>query len=202
MGDQKRPGEITAMLNKWSGGDREALCELLPLFQGELKRLARQYMSGERKDHTLQPTALVNEAFLRLVDQQGVRWQSRAHFLGIAATSMRRILVDHARAKASRKRGFGQRALSLDAALEREHSTFAESPDLSSPESLLALERALGRLETVSHRQSRTVELRYFVGLNNREIAEVLDISVATVKREWTAARVWLYRELSSPSPS
>ncbi|MEM1246884.1 MAG: sigma-70 family RNA polymerase sigma factor [Acidobacteriota bacterium] len=192
--NRKSPDEVTAILNEWSGGDNAALSELVPLLEDELKGLARAYMRRERRNHTLEPTALVNEAFLRLVRQRGVRWQSRAHFLGIAATSMRRVLVDHARARRSRKRGAGEAPLPLE---ELPESRLANSGGPLSPESLLALDEALDRLQNINERQSRIVELRYFIGLSNQEIAEALKISLATVKRDWTAARVILFRDLS-----
>ena len=183
------PSEVTELLNQWSEGRAEALDRLLPQIHAELRRLAKSYMRRERPDHTLQPTALVNEAFLKLVDQRDVTWQNRAHFFGIAAQAMRRILVDHARARAATKRGDGERPVALDEAL-----ALTDTPNLD----LLALDQALARLANIDHQQSRVVELRFFGGLTMEETAEVLHISPATVGREWTMARAWLYAELQS----
>ena len=179
--------EVTELLRQWGDGRADALDRLLPLIHGELRRLAASYMRRERPDHTLQPTALVNEAFLKLVDQKAVRWQNRAHFMGIAAQAMRRILVDHARAHASGKRGAGERPVPLDEAV-----VFAEMPNAD----VLALDEALTRLAAFDPQQSRVVELRFFGGLTLEETAEALHISPATVGREWTLARAWLYAEL------
>ena len=175
------------MLQQWSDGRSEALDLLLPAIYGELKQLAGNYLRRERRDHTLQATALVHEAFLKLVDQRDVRWQNRAHFFGIAAQMMRRILVDHARAHAASKRGSGARPLSLDEAL-----VVAPASNVD----LLALDEALTRLGALDPQQSRVVELRFFGGLTMDETAKVLDISPATVGREWTLAKAWLYAEL------
>lgn len=185
------PGEVTQLLQQWGVGRHDALDELLPVIYGELRRLAASYLRRERADHTLQPTALVHEAFLKLVDQRDVRWQNRAHFFGIAAQMMRRILVDGARAHGAAKRGAGQRPLSLDEAL-----VAAPSSDVD----LIALDEALTRLAAVDPQQSRVVELRFFGGLTMAETAEVLHISPATVGREWTLAKAWLYAELG-PTP-
>lgn len=179
--------EVTELLQLWSDGRRDALDRLLPLVHRELRRLAASYLRRERPDHTLQPTALVNEAFLKLVDQRAVRWQSRAHFFGIAAQAMRRILVDWARARSSAKRGAGEVVLPLDEALA---GTEMRSVDL------LALDEALTRLAALDSQQSRVVELRFFGGLTLDETAEALRISPATVSREWTVAKAWLYAEL------
>lgn len=179
--------EVTELLQQWSNGREDALHRLAPLIHAELRRLAASYMRRERPDHTLQATALVNEAFLKLVDQRAVRWQNRAHFFGIAAQAMRRILVDHARAHVSDKRGAGERPVPLDEAVALTH--------MPSPE-LLALDEALTRLARFDIQQSRVVELRFFGGLTMEETAEVLRISPATVGREWTMARAWLYAEL------
>jgi RNA polymerase sigma factor (TIGR02999 family) len=179
--------EVTELLQQWSNGRTEALDRLLPLIHAELRQLAASYMRRERPDHTLQATALVNEAFLKLVDQRAVRWQNRAHFFGIAAQAMRRILVDHARAHASHKRGSGQRPVPLEEAAEAGQMTSTD---------LLALDEALTRLASLDPRQSRIVELRFFGGLTMDETAEALQISPATVGREWTVARAWLYSEL------
>jgi RNA polymerase sigma factor (TIGR02999 family) len=175
------------MLQQWSEGRAEALDLLLPAIYGELKQLAANYLRRERRDHTLQATALVHEAFLKLVDQRDVRWQNRAHFFGIAAQMMRRILVDHARAHAASKRGSGARPLSLDEAL-----VVAPASNVD----LLALDEALTRLGALDPQQSRVVELRFFGGLTMDETAKVLDISPATVGRDWILAKAWLYAEL------
>jgi len=184
--------EVTELLQQWSVGRQDALEQLLPAIYGELKRLAGSYLRRERPDHTLQATALVHEAFLKLVDQRDVRWQNRAHFFGIAAQIMRRILVDHARAHTASKRGSGERPLSLDDAL-----VIAPAPDVD----VLALDDALTRLAVVDPQQSRVVELRFFGGLTIDETAEVLGISPATVGREWTLAKAWLYAELGPATP-
>jgi RNA polymerase sigma factor (TIGR02999 family) len=180
--------EVTRLLKDWSEGRQEALDRLLPQIYAELRRLAASYLRRERPDHTLQPTALVHEAFIKLVDQRAVRWQNRAHFFGIAAQAMRRILVDHARAHAADKRGAGERAVSIDEAL-----VTIGAPDVD----LLALDEVLTRLAAIDAQQSRVVELRYFGGLTMEETAEVLNVSPATVGREWTLAKAWLYAELS-----
>jgi RNA polymerase sigma factor (TIGR02999 family) len=184
--------EVTQLLHQWTGGKREALDQLFPLVHAELRRLAASYMRRERPDHTLQPTALVNEAFLKLVDQRAVRWQNRAHFFGIAAQAMRRILVDSARAHAADKRGSGELLLPLDEALAP-----AEMRSID----LLALDEALTRLADLDPQQCRVVELRFFGGLTLEETAEALRISPATVGREWTLAKAWLYAELRSLTP-
>jgi RNA polymerase sigma factor (TIGR02999 family) len=180
--------EVTQLLQQWSDGRQEALDRLLPEIYAELRRLASSYLRRERRDHTLQPTALVHEAFLKLVDQRAVRWQNRAHFFGIAAQAMRRILVDHARAHVADKRGAGgQRVLLDDAQL------VGAMPDID----VLALDEVLTRLATFDPQQSRVVELRFFGGLTMEETAEVLHISPATVGREWTMAKAWLFAELN-----
>ena len=179
--------EVTELLRQWGDGRADALDRLLPLIHGELRRLAASYMRRERPDHTLQPTALVNEAFLKLVDQKAVRWQNRAHFMGIAAQAMRRILVDHARGRSAGKRGAGERPVPLDDAI-----VFADLPDAD----VLALDEALTRLAVFDPQQSRVVELRFFGGLTMEETAAALHISPATVGREWTLAKAWLYAEL------
>jgi RNA polymerase sigma factor (TIGR02999 family) len=180
--------EVTRLLNDWGNGRRDALDRLLPQIYAELRRLAGSYLRRERPDHTLQPTALVHEAFIKLVDQRAVRWQNRAHFFGIAAQAMRRILVDHARAHAADKRGGGERAVSFDEAM-----VAIGAPDID----LLALDEVLTRLATFDPQQSRIVELRFFGGLTIEETAEVLGVSPATVGRDWTLAKAWLYAELS-----
>jgi len=183
--------EVTRLLQQWGVGRHDALDELLPVIYGELRRLAASYLRRERADHTLQPTALVHEAFLKLVDQRDVCWQNRAHFFGIAAQMMRRILVDHARAHGASKRGAGERPLSIDEGLVAAPASHVD---------LLALDEALTRLAAVDSQQSRVVELRFFVGLTIDEAAEVLHISPATVGRDWMLAKAWLYAELGRPT--
>jgi RNA polymerase sigma-70 factor, ECF subfamily len=180
------PG-ITQLLLRWSGGDSSAREELMPLVHGELRRLAAKYMRRERVNHTLQPTALVNEAYLRLVDQQKVKWQNRAQFFGLAARLMRNILVDHARSHQAAKRGGQQYSVSLSRA-----DRVLEKPEID----LVALHEALERLAVHDTQKSRIVELRFFGGLTIDETAEVLDISHATVERDWKMARAWLRSEL------
>ena len=179
--------EVTRLLVAWGDGDQAALDRLMPLVYAELRLLARHYMSRERPGHTLQTTALVNEAYLRLVEQEGMRWENRAHFFGIAARLMREILVDHARGRQAAKRGGGQYRLSLS-----EVDRIASRPDVN----LIALDEALGRLEAVDPQKSRIVELRYFGGLGIEETAKVIGISPATVKRDWSMARAWLRSEI------
>lgn len=181
------PQEMTDLLAAWSDGDRDALDRLLPLVERELHRLAHQYMSRERPDHTLQTSALVNEAYLKLVDQTRVRWQNRAHFFAIAAQTMRRILIDHARRRRYDKRGGGARPLPLD---EAAHITDGRAAEL------VALDDALKHLREVDERKARVVELRYFGGLSVEEAAEVLKVSPDTVGREWRRARAFLLREM------
>jgi RNA polymerase sigma factor (TIGR02999 family) len=185
------PEEITRLLVDWSHGDMSALDRLVPVVYSELHRLAQRYMRGERPDHPLQTTALVNEAYLRLVGWKEVEWKNRAHFLAVAAQIMRRILVDFARSRNYAKRGGGLRRVSLDDALL---VTEAADPDL------LDLDGALSRLAAVDPRKSRVVELRFFGGLSNEEIAEVLGTSPFTVIRDWNLARAWLLREMSRAS--
>ena len=183
------PRDVTALLGDWSRGDRTALNQLLPLVYAELRRVALRQLRKERADHTLQPTALVHEVFIRLVDQRRVDWQNRAHFFGVAANVMRRILVDYARRHGARKRGDGVRWVSLD---EAEHVAAAnEMP-------ILEFDHALERLEAVDSELARIVELRAFGGLTIEEAAHVLGVSPSTVKREWRTAKAWLNRELSS----
>lgn len=186
---EKSPPEITEILRAWNDGRREALDEIVPLVYDELRRQARRYLRRERGNHTLQTTALVNEAYLKLIDQRNVAWQNRAHFFGIAASLMRRILVDYARTKHRRKRGGAAEDLPLDEAILIK----AENGDLD----LLALDEALDRLAEIDAQQARIVELRYFSGLSIEETAEVLAISIATVKRNWNMARAWLHHELT-----
>ena len=192
MGPTESSGTVTRLLRAWSDGDEAALERLTPLVEAELRRLARGYMGRERKDHTLQPTALVNEAFIRLIDARQVRWQDRAHFLGISARLMRRVLVDHARAHGFRKRGGGVQHVTFDEAL-----VTSPEPELN----LLALDRALETMAAVDGRKSRVVELRFFGGLSVEETAQVLHVSIDTVKRDWRLAKLWLLRELKGPKP-
>jgi RNA polymerase sigma factor (TIGR02999 family) len=185
-------GDATGLLLAWSRGDRGALDKLLPLLHDELHRLAARFMRRERADHLLQPTALVNEAYLRLVDQRTVRWQNRAHFFAIAAQLMRRILIDHARKQRYAKRGGGAAHALLDEALTLSDERAAE---------LVALDEALDALAAVDAQQSRVVELRFFGGLTVEETAEVLELSRDMVKREWSTAKAWLYREMNDRHP-
>lgn len=179
--------DVTELLLEWGEGDEHALKRLIPLVEVELRRIAKRYMRREARNHTLQPTALVNELFLKLVDQRRVQWKNRAHFFGSAANIMRRILVDHARIRDAAKRGQGAKALSLDEISEAAAKTEVD---------LLALDDALSSLADVDPRQSRIVELRYFTGLGHQEIGEVLGISARTVRREWRTARLWLHQEM------
>ena len=183
------PHKVTQLLQQWSHGDDAALSELTPLVYEELRRLAHRYMEGERPDHTLQTTALVNEAYLRLADQSNPNWQSRAHFFAVAARAMRRILVSYARTNRSQKRGGGSARIELDEAA-------ILSPEQS--KEIVDLHEALERLATLNSRKARVVELKYFGGLNHGEIAEVMKISTVTVRRDWMFAKTWLYDELHS----
>ncbi len=179
---------VTQLLMKWSEGDETALEQLMPLVYSELRRLASNYLRRERQNHTLQPTALVNEAYLKLVDQRKPRWQNRAQFYGVAAQMMRRILVDHARQnKAVKRGGSEQQRLSITSA-----GQLGEKPDID----LLALHEALEELKTFDSQQERIVELKFFGGLSIDETAEVLGIGHATVERDWKMARAWLRRKL------
>ena len=187
------PDDVTVLLQKWSKGDEKALEALMPLLYGELKRLAAIYLHRERPGHTLQSTALVHEAFMRLVNQRDVEWKNRAHFFGIAAQMIRRILVDYARAHHAGKRGAGAVKLSLDEKID-----VPDNRDLD----LVALDDALQTLASLDPTQSRIVELRFFTGLSIEETAEVLAISPATVNREWAMARAMLFRELSRNAPT
>lgn len=184
---KESPAEVTQLLRAWGEGDREALDRLVPLVHAELHRLAHNYMRREQGRHTLQTSALVNEAYLRLVDVKGVGWQDRAHFFAVSAQIMRRILVDFARSRQNLKRGGGAQRVSLDEAL-------VVSPERGAD--LLALDEALERLAGLNARQSQVVELRYFGGLSEDEVAEVLKVSPRTVRSDWSLARSWLYREL------
>jgi RNA polymerase sigma factor (TIGR02999 family) len=179
--------DVTQLLGQWQGGDREALNALTPLVYNELRRLAQSYINRERPNHTLQGTALVHEAYLRLIDQRQVEWRSRNHFFALAAELIRRILVDHARAKVAAKRGGHNVKLSFEDAVE---------PAVNEDLDLVALDDALQLLARTDPQQSRIVELRYFAGLKIEETAEVLQISPATVKRDWTIAKAFLKREM------
>jgi RNA polymerase sigma-70 factor (ECF subfamily) len=179
--------DVTQLLHAWSEGEREALDQLVPLVYAELRRLARGYMRGERQDHTLQTTALINEAFLRLIDWKNANWQSRAHFFGVSAQLMRRILVDFARARRNAKRGGDRSRVTLDEALL----------PAGSATDVVAVDDALQSLEALDARKGKVVELRFFGGLSTEETAEVLKISTRTVEREWSLAQAWLRRELA-----
>ncbi len=183
------PEEVTRLLAAYSRGDREALDKLLPLVYGELRRTAERYLRRERSDHTLQATALVHEAYLKLIDQREVRWQNRAHFFGVAAQAMRRILVDHARGHMAAKRGSGGVKLSLE-------DNEAAIVSAEKAEEMVALDEALNRLAEIDPQKSRIVELRFFGGLSIEETAEVLGIGTATVIRQWRMARAWLYDQV------
>ena len=183
-------GDVTALLRAWSGGDQHALAQLTPIVYDELRRLARHYMKGERAGHSLQTTALVNEAYLRLVDYKRMHWQNRAHFVAAAAQAMRRILVDHAR-RHNLKRGAGAEHVSLDA-------DAVMCPDRS--DDFVSLDEALTGLAERAPRKAQVVELRFFGGLSVEETAEVLRVSPITVMREWKSAKAWLYRELAGPT--
>lgn len=181
------PQNVTQMLVAWSNGDQAALDALIPLVHEELRRLARRSMRRERIGHTLQTSALVNEAYLRLVDQRSVRWQNRAHFYGVAAQLMRRVLVDHARRNARAKRGGGARRVSID-----ELGIVAEQAV-----EVIALDDALTDLSRMDPRKGRIVEMKFFGGLTTEEVAEVLAVTPRTVEREWRKARAWLHRAIS-----
>jgi RNA polymerase sigma factor (TIGR02999 family) len=183
------PADVTALLVAWGNGDESALAQLIPIVHGELYRIARACMAGEKGNHTLQATALVNEAYLRLIKTDGMRWQNRVHFLSMAARLMRRILVDFARAKQYQKRGGGVVNVTLDS-------------DMTSPaqpeRDLVALDDALEALAKIDERKSRVIEMRFFGGLSVKETAEALHVSPETVMRDWKMARAWLLRELRS----
>ena len=183
------PTTETQLLLAWTAGDRRALDQMLPLVYDELHRLASSYLARERADHTLQPTALVHEAFLRLINQREVDWRNRAQFLGVAAGLMRRILVNHARDRSAEKRGGAQERVSLSLV-----DTPSEEPDVD----LIALEEALERLTALDERKAKVVELRFYGGLKTDEVAEVLRVSRATVEREWSFARAWLFDALDA----
>ena len=185
------PHEVTQLLVAWSNGDRAARDELMPLVYEELRRLAHRYVGRERPDHTLQTSALVNEAYLRLIDQKDVRWQNRAHFFGIAAQMMRRILVDYARKRAFAKRGGNAQPVPLEEAMIVSEERAAN---------VVALDDALNSLAELDSRKSQIVELRFFGGLSIEETAEVLAVSPGTVMRDWTLAKAWLRREMTAAS--
>jgi RNA polymerase sigma factor (TIGR02999 family) len=184
------PGEVTRLLLAWRQGDRGALDQLIPLVYAELHRMAERYLQRERPGHTLQPTAIVNEAYIRLIGRQGADWQNRAHFFAVAAQSMRRILVEHARRRDAKKRG-GEGARYL---LDTVAMTEPRAVDL------IALDDALAKLTALDEEQGRVVELRFFGGLTEDETAEVLSVSSKTIQRKWIAARAFLFRELSGSS--
>jgi len=180
--------QLTRLLQAWSDGDKEALEKIVPSVQKELHRLAGLYMAGERPNHPLQATALINEAYVRLIGWENVRWQNRAHFFGVAAQLMRRILIDHARAHRRTKRGGGAVQTTLDdACIYRQERT----------RDLLVVDEALTKLEQLDPRKGRIVELKFFGGLTEEEIAAVLEISERTVRRDWNLARAWLHQEIS-----
>jgi RNA polymerase sigma factor (TIGR02999 family) len=185
--------DVTQLLVAWGNGDQDAFDRLAPFVHQHLRRLASHYMAGERPGHVMQTTALVNEAYVRLVDWKDVQWQNRAHFFGLAAQTMRRILVDEARARRRTKRGGGEWAVSLSDAAD---VAITKSADL------VALDDALTTLERLNPRHSRVVELRFFGGLSHKEIAHVLHVSVGTIRRDWSLAQAWLFRELNRSSPS
>jgi len=186
---ESKASKITQMLREWSGGKQEALDNLLPLVYDELHRQAARFLRKERPGHTLQTTALINEAYLKLIDRRDVEWESRTHFFAVAAQAMRRILVDYAKAKHREKRGGDNIKLSLDEAM----LVAAKEKGVD----LIALDEALDKLNFLDEQQARVVELKYFSGLSLEETAEALHVSRATVARDWEAARAWLHRELS-----
>jgi len=183
------PHRVTQLLAEWSDGDNAALVELTPLVYEELRRLAHHYMEGQRADHTLQTTALVDEAYLRLADQTAPSWQNRAHFFAVAARAMRQILVNYAKSSRAQKRGGGALKVELEEGV-------IVSPEQS--QAIVDLHEALERLGTLDSRKARVVELKYFGGLNHDEIAEVMKVSTVTVRRDWVFAKAWLYTELHS----
>lgn len=184
-----RSPEITQLLIAWGNGDQTALDHLIPAVYGELRRIAGNFMRRQNPANTLQASALVNEAFVRLVDAQGIDWQDRTHFFAVAATLMRRVLVDAARRRNSQKRGGGKLRITLD---ERIATVDASDADL------VALDEALTRLSATNPRLGRIVELKYFAGLTEEQVADTLEISARTVRRDWSVARAWLFRELQS----
>ncbi len=186
-------GEVTRLLNEVRGGHKEAMEQLLPLVYDELRRLAGGYFRRERSDHTLQPTALVHEAYLKLVGQRSVQWENRGHFLGVAATLMRRILLDYARVHQAEKRGGGGQKVILEEGMAVTQLRAVE---------MISLDQALTKLASLDADQARLVELRFFGGLSVEETAEVMKISPATVKRYWASAKAWLYREMEKGNSS
>ena len=185
------PQDLTQLLVNWSNGDKSALDEMTPVLYDELRKVARRLLSAERPDHTLQPTALVHEAYMRLINQRAVDWKNRAHFLGVAATMMRRILINHAKAYQAAKREGYAAAISLEDAL----GVFT-NPQVD----LIDLDCTLEKLTELDPQQGKVVELRYFGGLSIEETAEVMGISSATVKREWGTARLWLLQQMEGPA--
>ena len=190
---QRPPGEVSVLLDELRRGNKDAFGKLAPLVYDELRRLAGHYMQGERAGHTLQPTAVVHEAYLRLVGQDWAEWRNRSQFVGVAARQMRRVLVDYARQHAAAKRGGTPVKLDLD--------RLAGSFDYGKSDEVLAVDEALARLAELDPQQAQVVELRYFVGLTVEETAELLGISLRTVKRDWAVALAWLRAELSGPGP-
>jgi RNA polymerase sigma-70 factor, ECF subfamily len=186
--DKYLPEQMTHLLVDWSNGDTAALDKLMPVVHDELRRLAHRYMNRERKGHTLQTTALVNEVYLKLIDQRNVNWQNRAHFFAVAAKLMRRILVDYARSRQYAKREGEQHKVELEEAAQVSKARSAD---------LITVDDALMSLEMIDARKAKVVELRFFGGLTIEETAEVLQTSHATIERDWTTARAWLYREIS-----
>ena len=185
------PGEVTRLLIAWNEGDQEAVERLMPLVYAELRSIAERQFRRERVGHTLQPTAVVHEAYFRLVDQTRVTWKNRGHFFAIAAQAMRRILIDHARAREADKRGGREARVTLDLGIA--------SPEPADDVDLLALDEALVRLKALDEPQARIVELRFFGGLSIEETAEAMETSASSVKREFRSARAWLFRELGRP---
>ena len=181
--------QITQLLNQWSNGDAEVLDDLMPLVYKELRRQASGYLRRERSNHTLQPTALINEAYLKLIDQRDVKWQNRSHFFAIAAQAMRRILVDYARERKREKRGGAAENLPIEEAL----TIVSQEKSVD----LVALDEALNKLAKFDERQAKVVELRYFSGLSIDETAEVLNVSNVTVRRDWNMAKAWLHQEIT-----
>jgi RNA polymerase sigma factor (TIGR02999 family) len=185
---QSGPLDITGLLLQWNAGDKAALDQLTPLVYEELRRLANSFMQRERPDHTLGATALVHEAYLKLIDERKVDWRGRAHFFGAASNIMRRLLVDHARKRLAAKRGSGV----------KESVPMGKDPLETTDEELVALDQALAKLGEIDERKSRVVEMKFFAGMTSQEIAEVMSISVATVERDWKMARAWLIHTLTS----
>ena len=194
---QDFPPSVTRLLLAWGDGDAEALRELMPLVCDELRQMARRSLGRESAGHTLQPTALVNEFFLRIHQRRSVNWKNRAHFFGSAAQSMRLILVDHARRQSRKKRGSGESPIALGDDLEQIPTTDRRFPALESHE-ILDIHTALERLEEMDSRAAEVVKLRFFVGMTVQEAAAALEIAPATVKRDWEFARLWLYRQLQA----